>query len=100
MSMMQQLTYYYEATKPISQRVHIGVVGSGDLEIIFEPTTGKSAMVKIRTQIEGFEENWKYILDRFFKRNDIIANIEINDFGATPGVASLRLAQAIEVLDR
>jgi malonate decarboxylase delta subunit len=36
------------------------------------------------------------VLDRFFTRYDGAAQIEINDFGATPGVVALRLAEAIE----
>jgi malonate decarboxylase delta subunit len=47
---------------------------------------------------EGVREIWKAVLDRFFDQNDLAAVIEINDFGATPGVVSLRLAQAVEVL--
>jgi malonate decarboxylase delta subunit len=36
---------------------------------------------------------------RFFTRYDGAASIEINDFGATPGVVALRLAEAIEAAE-
>jgi malonate decarboxylase delta subunit len=39
---------------------------------------------------------WKSVLDRFFTRYDGAAKIELNDFGATPGVVMLRLAEAVE----
>lgn len=35
---MEQLAYQYQTSQPISQRVHVGVVGSGDLEILMFPT--------------------------------------------------------------
>ena len=35
---MEQFTYTYKTTEPITKKVHIGVVGSGDLEILLFPT--------------------------------------------------------------
>jgi len=48
--------------------------------------------------VDGFGAVWKNVLDRFFTRFDGAAVIEINDFGATPGVVMLRLEQAAEAL--
>ncbi|KRE55909.1 malonate decarboxylase subunit delta [Paenibacillus sp. Soil750] len=96
---MEKLILHYDANKSISRRAHVGVAGSGDLEILIEPLTERTAQVYIRTQSDGFEETWKAIMDRFFLKHHLAARIEINDFGATPGVVSLRLAQAIEVLE-
>jgi hypothetical protein len=36
------------------------------------------------------------VMDRFFSRYQGAAAIEINDFGATPGMVALRLEQAVE----
>jgi len=94
---MEKLSFEYSGTKPISKRVHVGVVGSGDLEILMEPLKEKYTQVTIRTRFEGNSELWKALLDRFFASNDIIAKVEINDFGGTPGVATMRLLQALEV---
>ncbi|TCP30872.1 malonate decarboxylase delta subunit [Scopulibacillus darangshiensis] len=94
---METLHYEYQGNKPLERRAHVGVVASGDLEILFEPSDDLSTKVKIRTGSEGFAEIWKKVLDRFFAMNDVAARIEINDFGATPGVVSMRLAQALEV---
>jgi malonate decarboxylase acyl carrier protein len=93
---MEQLTFEYPARRPLSARVHVGVVGSGDLEVLLEPSADKAAHVTITTSVEGFAAVWKNVLDRFFSRFDGAASIEINDFGATPGVVMLRLEQAAE----
>lgn len=96
---MEQLTFQYDAKLTISRNAHIGVAGSGDLEILIEPMVERIAQVHIRTQSDGFGNTWKAVMDRFFQRHEIAARIEINDFGATPGVVALRLAQAAEVLE-
>ena len=94
---MEKLIYSFPATKTIVQEAHVGVVGSGDLEVLVEPSDEHKTMVEIRTGITGFEETWKKVIERFVSQNDISALITINDFGATPGVVSIRLAQAVEV---
>ncbi|MFC7395320.1 malonate decarboxylase subunit delta [Scopulibacillus cellulosilyticus] len=94
---MEKLTFEYKATKTIPQRSHVGVVGSGDLEVLLEPTSDNLASISVRTGSEGFGEVWKAVMDHFFTVNNISAKVTINDFGATPGVVSLRLAQALEV---
>lgn len=93
---MEQLTYTYKTTQPIKEKVHVGVVGSGDLEILLFPTNNTESTIQICTGSDGFEEVWKNVLTRFFDRYPILADIVINDFGATPGVVYLRLTQAME----
>jgi malonate decarboxylase delta subunit len=95
---METLSFTYPARAPVARRVHVGVVGSGDLEILLEPSTDAAAHVSVTTSVEGFDAAWKTVLDRFFSRFDGAAAIEINDFGATPGVVMLRLEQAAEAL--
>jgi malonate decarboxylase acyl carrier protein len=94
---MEQLNFAYPATRAARQRAHVGVVGSGDLEILLSPLPGQQAEVVIRTSVDGYGQIWKSVLDRFFTRYDGAARIEINDFGATPGVVALRLAEVVEV---
>ena len=94
---MEIFLFEYKATKIVPHRAHVGVVGSGDLEVLIEPSATQQATIFIRTSIEGFGEAWKAVMDRFFAVNDISAHVTINDFGATPGVVGLRLAQALEV---
>jgi malonate decarboxylase delta subunit len=94
---LETLTFEYPATKTLPRRAHVGVVGSGDLEILLEPSNEPRAKVIVRTNCKGFNETWKLVLERFFTVHDVAANIKINDFGATPGVVALRLAQSLEV---
>ena len=35
---MEQLAYKYPTKQPINKKIHVGVVGSGDLEILMFPT--------------------------------------------------------------
>jgi malonate decarboxylase delta subunit len=94
---MEHIELEYPARRKISRRAHVGVVGSGDLEVLLEPAHGERSHVLIRTSVEGFRDTWKAVLDRFFARYDGVVRIEINDAGATPGSVLLRLEQAVEV---
>ncbi|ASL48689.1 Malonate decarboxylase acyl carrier protein [Burkholderia sp. AD24] len=102
---MEHLTFDYPAQRAVTTRAHVGVVGSGDLEVLLAPadssaaTAALSAHVVVRTSVDGYSHIWKSVLDRFFTRYDGAAQIEINDFGATPGVVALRLAEAVEAAE-
>jgi malonate decarboxylase delta subunit len=93
---MEQFEFNYPAKRKIQKRAHVGVVGSGDLEVLLEPRENGAASVLVRTSVDGFAETWKAVLDRFFGQYDGAVNIEINDAGATPGAVYLRLQQAVE----
>lgn len=93
---MEQFEFGYPAKRKAPKRAHVGVVGSGDLEVLLEPIDGTTASVRIRTSVDGFENTWEKVLDRFFSQYDGAVHIEINDAGATPGTVSLRLQQAVE----
>lgn len=95
---MEQLRFNYQAHEVINKKIHVGVVGSGDLEVIFEPIDGDRAEVAVITGSDGFDKVWDKVLIRFFERYPIIAKVTIHDFGATPGVVNLRLTQALEEL--
>lgn len=96
---MEHLTFDYPAHRTIAHRAHVGVVGSGDLEVLLAPNDGPQARVVVNTSVDGYGHIWKSVLDRFFTRYDGAASIEINDFGATPGVVALRLAEAVEAAE-
>jgi malonate decarboxylase delta subunit len=97
---MEQIEFDYPARRRVTGRAHVGVVGSGDLEVLLEPTDGAGAHVFIRTSVDGFRDTWKAVLDRFFSRYDGTVRIQINDAGATPGSVLLRLEQAVEISER
>jgi malonate decarboxylase delta subunit len=98
---MEQLEFDYpEANRRVSKRAHVGVAGSGDMELLMEPAEAGVAHVSILTSVNGFEKSWKAVIDRFFAHFDGAVRIEINDGGATPGSVMLRLEQAVEAIDQ
>lgn len=96
---MESFSLKYKSGHSIKDRIHIGVVGSGDLEIIMEPVKDNEITFNVRTSSDGFQTIWNEVFERFVKEYNVGAHVIINDFGATPGVVRLRLAQAIEVLN-
>ena len=70
---MQTLNYRFPAQKAASRAVHIGVVASGDLEILLEPPAvddpPDSVVVRVRTSVNGFDTIWHDVLERFFSKN-------------------------------
>ncbi|WP_327001098.1 malonate decarboxylase acyl carrier protein [Dactylosporangium sp. NBC_01737] len=94
---MRTLHFTFPATIRAAERAHVGVVGSGDLEVLFEPATagaGDTANVRVRTSVEGFDEVWRSTLQRFFARTPVQGTWELNDAAATPALVTLRLQQA------
>ena len=99
---MQHLEYEFGpyAQASITGPTLVGVVGSGNLEILFEPRP-LAGMIRfeIDTSITGFEPTWRAVLGDFAEKHrvgDLL--VTINDAGATPSVVALRLAQAAEEL--
>jgi malonate decarboxylase delta subunit len=96
---MEKIDFEYPAAKRrITKKAHIGVVGSGDMEVLFEPSESDGAHVSITTSVNGFQDSWRAVFDRFFSKFDGAVRIQINDAGATPGSVMLRLEQAVEVI--
>jgi malonate decarboxylase delta subunit len=96
---MEEIELHYPAAqRKVAGRAHVGVVGSGDMEALFEASAGDGADVMITTSVNGFAETWRAVFERFFSRYDGAVQIRINDAGATPGSVLLRLEQAVEEL--
>lgn len=78
----------------------VGVVASGNLEVLVERVPLDGAMeIEILTAARGFGAIWQAVLDDFAARHPLRdVRISINDVGATPAVVSLRLEQAVDVL--
>lgn len=93
---MEWLEFEYPASTLVNAQAHVGAVGSGDLEVLLEPSSDHQAHVSIRTAVAGYGPTWKAVLDRFFSSYSGAARILINDGGATPPVVLLRLRQAAE----
>ena len=98
---MEQIKFDYPTAKRrITKKAHVGVVGSGDMEVLMEPAKSQGAHVSITTSVNGFQDSWKAVFDRFFSKFDGAVHIQINDAGATPGSVLLRLEQAVEVINQ
>lgn len=82
--------------------VLVGVVSSGNLEVLLEPATpGGGCRVRVATSVAGYGAVWRAVLAEFCARHRLRdLTISINDMGATPAVVSLRLDQAFEELER
>ena len=83
------------------KEVICGVVGSGNLEILVS-SLENSAHSKfiINTSVTGFDHIWKAVIQEFVDRYAVGGlQFDINDMGATPAVVSLRLSQAINILE-
>ena len=76
----------------------VGVVGSGNLEVLIEPAVNSNVCrIEINTAANGFSKIWEAVIADFFERHRLAdIRISINDNGATPAIVSLRLDQAVE----
>ena len=94
---MEKLRLEYKAGAPAKGRTLVGVVGSGDLEVLAEPGLPGSTVVEVNTSVDGSGPLWRAQLTRLFADPGLPAlKLEINDFGATPGVVQLRVNQVLE----
>jgi malonate decarboxylase delta subunit len=78
----------------------VGVVGSGNLEVLIEsvPLDG-ACTIAITTAAVGFGATWQAVMRDFHERWRLAdTRVAINDMGATPAVVSLRLDQAVEAM--
>jgi malonate decarboxylase delta subunit len=98
---MQRLNFRFEqgeADGAGRQPQLVGVVSSGNLEVLIEPAPLNGACeIDVHTAAVGFDAIWAAVLADFQQRWRLAdVRISINDVGATPAVVSLRLDQAAE----
>ena len=95
---MEHLSFTYEGGRAEPHdAIVVGVVSSGNLEVMIETARDPSCRIDIATPARGFDAVWSAVLADFFERSKIGGvRISINDVGATPAVVSLRLDQAVE----
>ena len=76
--------------------VLVGVVGSGNLEVLVEPAAaGGECSFEVHTSARGFGPIWEAVLRDFHQRHEWAGvAVTINDMGATPAVVSQRRDQA------
>ena len=99
---METLVYRFEHGSRVLPRQAqlVGVVGSGNLEVLIESAPQDGACtIEIKTAAVGFGATWEAVMRDFHERWKLAdARIAINDMGATPAVVSLRLDQAVETM--
>ena len=98
---LETLDYTFPGQSPVEAfaPVLVGVVGSGNLEVLLERTPGSRCDVHIETSARGFGTIWEAVVRDFHQRHPLAGvRVSINDMGATPAVVSLRLDQAVSEL--
>ena len=94
---LETLHYEFPGTRAVSAfaPVLVGVVGSGNLEVMLEPAASATCAFDVQTSARGFGAIWEAVLRDFHERHLLAGvRVSINDMGATPAVVSLRLSQA------
>jgi len=100
---LETLHFSFTGTQPAGRfaPVLVGVVGSGNLEVMIEPLaesdgTAGECRLEISTSARGFAPIWRAVAEDFHARHPLGGvRISINDMGATPAVVNLRLDQAV-----
>ena len=98
---LETLHYRFVGSQPAGTfaPVLVGVVGSGNLEVLVEPSPGPDCHFEVQTSARGFGSIWAAVLGDFHARHPLAGvAMAIHDMGATPAVVSLRLAQAAAAL--
>ncbi|MGL5130019.1 MAG: malonate decarboxylase acyl carrier protein [Aeromonas popoffii] len=94
---MEQITLSFPANRTVSGKALAGVVGSGDMEVLFTAATGETLCIDITTSVDNSTSRWNALFDRLNLTNGLPAGkLVIHDFGATPGVARIRIEQVFE----
>lgn len=100
---METLSFRHRARERSAGRRQIaviGVVASGNLEVLAERILPDAeCLLEIKTAAEGFGEVWTAVVADFVERYSPGGlKFTINDGGARPDTVSLRLAQAVRLM--
>ncbi len=98
---IERLHFEFPGTQalPAFTPLLVGVVGSGNLEVLLEPAAPGGCSVDVETSARGFSTVWQAVLHDFHERHGLAGlRVSIHDMGATPAVVSLRLQQAVAQL--
>ena len=94
---MEKIELEYPGSRMTGRRALAGVVGSGDMEALFEPDTGSKLIIAVSTSVDGSTARGRRLFDRLSGIGTLPSGrLVIHDFGATPGVARLRIEQVFE----
>lgn len=94
---MEKIELKYPGTAGKGRQALAGVVGSGDLEVLFRPGSAGQLSIVVRTSVDGSTLRWQRLFNRIATAHQLPAGeLVVHDFGATPGVARLRIEQVLE----
>jgi malonate decarboxylase delta subunit len=101
---MEDLSFKHQARQRAGgtkKTAIIGVVASGNLEVLTERVLPQAeCLVEIKTAAHGFGEVWKAVIADFVERYSPGGlKFSINDGGARPDTVSIRLAQAVRLME-
>jgi len=101
---LEALDFHLTGGRPVAafEPILVGVVGSGNLEVLLEAADAADCHIHVDTSARGFGTIWQAVVQDFHGRHALAGvRLSINDMGATPAVVSLRLDQAVaELTDR
>lgn len=102
---METFTIRAQAPHPLPgtrKQVIVGVVASGNLEILLERTgDGDVVEVTVETASHGYRAVWEAVIDDFITRSSPGGiRLSIHDNGARPDTVMLRLMQGANVLEK
>jgi len=95
---METLQFTFDGGRPLPPFAPtlVGVVASGNLEVLVESSPGTGCRIDVDTSARGFGPIWEAVLRDFHARHGLGGLVvSIHDMGATPAVVSLRLDQAV-----
>jgi malonate decarboxylase delta subunit len=101
MAGMETLHFAFDASRaaPPFAPALVGVVASGNLEVLVESAQGTGCRIDVDTSARGFGAIWEAVLRDFHARHALGGIVvSIHDMGATPAVVSLRLDQAMSAI--
>nr|WP_318383332.1 malonate decarboxylase acyl carrier protein [uncultured Enterobacter sp.] len=94
---MEHITISLPASRALSGKALAGVVGSGDMEVLFTAEPGQTLTIDITTSVDNSRARWDALFSRLAMVSELPAGkLVIHDFGATPGVARIRIEQVFE----
>ena len=86
---LETLAFEFAGAKPAGDfaPVLVGVVGSGNLEVMLEPAADPVCRFNVQTSARGFSSIWEAVVRDIHDRHSLAGvAVSIHDMGATPAV--------------
>ncbi|MFH2503174.1 malonate decarboxylase acyl carrier protein [Klebsiella indica] len=94
---MEQIKFSLPANRALSGKALAGIVGSGDMEVLYTAGESDTLDIEITTSVDNSQARWHALFERLNLINGLPGGqLVIHDFGATPGVARIRIEQVFE----